>query len=175
MFTQYRERLHIKKVIQGNFSSPPQVINWQKEQLGIIGILADASTVETELVQEFLRKMEALGRETYLLAYKADKEFKAPLSFDAFSKKEIDWLWRPKGEKVFNFKKQPFDILINLCQHSCYPLEHIAVSSQAKLKIGALTSYPNNYDLLLATDSLESYINQVNFFLTKFSNGKTIS
>ena len=67
-------------------------------------------------------------------------------------------------------KKQHFDLLINLCQTDCFPLEYVAVSTNANYKIGSLTDYPNNYDLMLDSKNLTKYLEQVHFFLVKFSN-----
>ena len=168
MFTQYRERLHFKKAINAtslNFQS----IDWTQKKIGTVGILANADSLAKKNVQAFLNKIAKQTHNLQILAFE-ETEADSSLSKDypTFTKKETDWLWRPKGEKIANFSKNSFDILINLCQRNCYPLEYLAVTCSASLKIGTLTTYPSNYDLMLETDSLDNYISQVAFFLVKF-------
>ncbi len=168
MFAQYRERLHFKKARSASFSHP-QSIDWTQKKIGTVGILANAASLNTQSVQQFLKKIDKRTNNLQILAFEeVNVDSALSKNYPTFTKKEVDWLWRPKGEKAAAFTKNSFDILINLCQHNCYPLEYLAVTSKASLKIGTLTTYPSNYDLMLATDSLENYLNQVAFFLAKF-------
>ncbi len=168
MFAQYRERLHFKKAMNATFSSP-QAIDWTQKKIGTIGILVNASSLEQKNVQAFLKKIEKRTNNLQILAFEDTKANSTQSkNYPTFTKKEVDWLWRPKGKKTAAFSKNSFDILINLCQRNCYPLEYLAVTCKASLKIGTLTTYPSNYDLMLETDSLDNYMSQVAFFLAKF-------
>lgn len=118
----------------------------------------------------FVEQLKKKAGNIQILGYIDTKEVKAKLPFDFFCKKDLDWLWRPKNPLTNTFKQETFDLLINLCQTDCFPLEYLAVSTNANYKIGALTDYPNNYDLMLDSKNLEKYLEQVNFFLVKFSN-----
>lgn len=168
LFTQYRERLHFKKITKAQARRTTHQVAWNKK-MNRIGILIPIEHVEEAVVTQFIERLKELAKEVQLLGFADVKELKEPLAIDAFSKKEVDWIWRPKGETVAAFRQQSFDVLINLCQHTCYPLEYIAAACEAKYKIGALTEYPNNYDLMLETENLENHIRQVEFFLAKFS------
>jgi len=172
ILTQYREKLHlkdVKDVVKG--------IHQQKRPSGnftgmaIVGVLFDAT--DTEISQQalaYIKKLTKQANTVKSLGFVNIKEIKTELSFDNFCKKDLDWLWRPKSEVTTQFKQQKFDLLINLCQTDCFPLEYLAVSIDANYKIGALTDYPNNYDLMLDSKSLETYLEQVSFFINKFSN-----
>ena len=167
MFTQYRERLHFKKAANTSFSNPKKV-DWRQKKIGTVGILVSAVSLEIKSVQQFLKKLEKRTNHLQILAFAETNAAPASKDYPIFTTKEVDWLWRPKGEKTAAFSKNSFDILINLCQRNCYPLEYLAVTCNAGLKIGTLTTYPSNYDLMLETDSLDNYMNQVMFFLAKF-------
>jgi len=169
ILTQYRERLHFKDVEQG--------IHQQKKSAGHftglakVGILLNATDEATKIkALNFVDQLEKEAGNIQVLGYVDKKEIKTELPFDSFCKKDLDWLWRPKDATTNQFKEQQYDLLINLCQTDCFPLEYLAVSTTANYKIGALTDYPNNYDLMLDSKNLEKYLEQVNFFLVKFSN-----
>jgi len=168
LFTQYRERLHFKKITKERPKRTGSQIAWNKK-MERIGVLIPTESIDDAIVRRFLKRLNKLAKEVQLLGFADVKELKEPIDIDAFSQKEVDWIWRPKGEAVAAFRQQSYDVLINLCQHTCYPLEYIAAACEAKYKIGALTKYPNNYDLMLETENLENHIRQVEFFLAKFS------
>jgi hypothetical protein len=58
------------------------------------------------------------------------------LSFDYFSRKDLNWFGKPGGAKVNDFINTEFDLLINL-DMSCAPVfDYIVGVSKAKLKCG---------------------------------------
>lgn len=146
----------------------PKSIDWNQRKIGTVGILTNAASLDMKNVQQFLKRIAKRTNNLQILAFADTNVVSASKDYPIFTQKEVDWLWRPKGEKTAAFSKNSFDILINLCQRNCYPLEYLAVTCSASLKIGTLTAYPSNYDLMLETDSLDSYMNQVEFFLAKF-------
>lgn len=169
ILTQYREKLHLKDVEKG--------IHQQKKSTGhftglhTVGILFDAT--DKTVRQQVLNYTKALAKQAgtvKVLGYMDVKEPTEELPFDNFCKKDLDWLWRPKLNIANAFKQQKFDLLINLCQTDCFPLEYLAVSINANYKIGALTDYPNNYNLMLESKTLDTYLEQVTFFINKFSH-----
>jgi len=168
ILTQYREKLHLKDVVKG--------FHQQKKPAGdftgmaTVGILFDATDDKiSQQALTYIKKLTKQAKTLKTLGFINRKEVKTELPFNNFCRKDLDWLWRPKGEATIHFKKQKFDLLINLCQTDCFPLEYLAVSIDANYKIGALTNYPNNYDLMLDAKSFDKYLEQVNFFLHKFS------
>ena len=167
-FRKYRESLHWRRVKKQQLQKKVEEVAWHQKRIGKIGLLINVELLETDVFKRFVKKLGKITQEVQLLGFTEAKEVEASLPIAAFSKKEVDWIWRPKGEKVVNFTKQSFDVLINLCQNNCYPLEYIAVAADAKYKIGALTNYPSNYDLMLETENVDFFINQVEFFLAKF-------
>ncbi|MFK7983525.1 MAG: hypothetical protein AB8G86_26335 [Saprospiraceae bacterium] len=169
ILTQYRERLHFKNVEQGIYQQKKSAGHFTG--LAKVGILLDA-TDETikKTALNFIAQLKKEAGDIQILGYVDRKEIKEELPFDSFCKKDLDWLWRPKDATTNQFKAQSYDLLINLCQTDCFSLEYLAISTNANYKIGALTDYPNNYDLMLDSKNLGKYLEQVNFFLVKFSN-----
>ena len=167
MLTQYREKLHLKDVV--NHRQKKTTSNFSGLQS--VGILMNATDKQmTEIALNYIKKLGRKAGNISILGYVDAKELVGEFSFKRFCKKDLDWLWRPKGEIANQFKQKKYDLLINLAQTDCFPLEYLAVSIDANYKIGALTDYPNNYDLMLEAKSLKKYLEQVNFFIDKFSN-----
>ncbi|MEM1123515.1 MAG: hypothetical protein AAGJ18_23960 [Bacteroidota bacterium] len=168
LLTQYRERLHLKDALKdlnkkrkkGNFTGVRSV--------GVLLDITDKNDWEYSLT--YIRQLKQQTQTMQVLAYEDTKECTEELPFDVFCKKDLDWLWRPREAIQRQFKQQHFDLLINCSQTDCFPLEYLAVSADANYKIGALTEYPNNYDLMLDTKGLNKYLEQVDFFIKKFSN-----
>ena len=169
ILTQYRERLHLKDVAKGIHQQNKSSGNFTG--MAVVGVLFDATDANiSQQALAYIKKLNKQAKTVKTLGFINVKEVKTELPFDNFCKKDLDWLWRPKNDIATQFKEQKFDLLINLCQTDCFPLEYLAVSISANYKIGALTDYPNNYDLMLDSKSLDKYLEQVNFFINKFSN-----
>jgi len=172
ILTHYREKLHLKNVanekhLQGQGAAG--VFTGLKR----VGVLLDATSKDVhQPALKFIKGLKKEAGNVKVLAYLDVKEVVQKLPFDYFCKKDLDWIWRPKSEVAPEFKQQKFDLLINLCQNECYPLEYLAVGLKANYKIGALTDYPNDYNLMLDSKNLQKYIEQVYFFLNKFRNKK---
>lgn len=169
MLTQYRERLHLKNAQKG--IQQKRKVTSHFTGLKTVAILLDATDENIrQKAVNYSKKLAKQAGTLKLVGYVDVKVLADDLPFDAFCKKDLDWLWRPKNDVAVSFKKTKFDLLINLCQTDCFPLEHLATTISANYKIGALTDYPNDYNLMLDTKSLDKYLEQVNFFIKKLSN-----
>ena len=168
ILTQYRENRHRKEVTKdfltkngrssGDFTGVKNVL-----------VLSDV-TDETNLkiAEKYVGRLKKKADKVQLIGYVDTKEVLENYNFLVLGKKDLNWLWKPKRAAIDNLKSQRFDLLINLCQQDCFPLEYLAVSLDANYKIGALTDYPNNYDLMLDSTDLQNYLKQVDFFLEKY-------
>ncbi len=171
IFTQYVEKLHLKAASKMVMMANSRVLD-DFRNLETVGVLLEVTNVliRNEALS-FIKALKEEAQNVEILGYCDTKELKEDFTFDCFCKKDLDWIWRPKHlEAVEKFKKQKFDLLINLCQTKCLPLSYIAISVKATYKIAALTDYPNNYDLLLEAKNFENYLKQISFFLAKFTN-----
>jgi hypothetical protein len=143
-----------------------------------IGILYDATDKDTfEMVKEFFRDLRSNGKTPVSLGYIDYKETTFhPLArpeSDYFFKHQLNWLQKPSGAVVENFTREPFDILINLTLSDFLPLDYIAATSKAGLKIGRnnsaiaacydLTfSLDENADLKAFAYTIIHYLSQIN-------------
>lgn len=175
MFTHYREKLHLKKIAIGMPSRSYLPIDWSKKKLPAVAVLADANIFEDANFQRFIDKLNRQFQKVHVLGFLNQKEPISPQEFPIFTKKEVDWLWRPKGKQFRNFLNKKYDLLINLSQEKYLPLEYLAASCTANYKIGAIMDYPNQYDLILRMEDFQSYIHQTNFFLSKFKKDSQLT
>ena len=169
MLTQYRAKLHLKGAKKGILQKKTATSHFTG--LKTVAILLDA-TEETirQKALNYAKKLAQQAGTIQLVGYVDVKVLtEEDLPFEAFCKKDLDWLWRPKNEIAASFQRQKFDLLINLSQTDCFPLEHLATTINANYKIGALTDYPNDYNLMVDAKSLDKYLEQVNFFIKKLS------
>ena len=173
MFTRFRERLHKKKSIQGVFPRSYQTINWQHKKLSVI-VLADANIYEDANFQKFFNKLQRQFEKVQVVGFQSTVTPVAHTEFLTFTNKEVDWMWRPNGESIKKLKNTTFELLINLSQKKHLPLEYLAATCKAHYKIGAVTEYPNQYDLILKTEDFKSYLHQIHFFLSKFKKDSSM-
>jgi hypothetical protein len=76
------------------------------------------------------------------------------LSYDYFTKRDLNWYYKPSNIRVTDFIKEEFDILIDLSMTDCFPLNYIAGLSKAKFKVGRFgNKYSNIYDFMLNVDN----------------------
>jgi hypothetical protein len=140
-----------------------------------IGIIYDASEEDKySVVSNFVRyfqdnqkTVKALGFVNYnrLPHYCFPK-----LSYDYFTKRDLNWYSKPTESRVKDFMNEEFDIVIDLCMHDCFPLSYIAGLSKAKFKVGRYDEkHSVIYDFMLNVNNnitLESYIKEVIHYLS---------
>lgn len=136
-----------------------------------IGVLFDASlTRHKEEALEFARSLEKKGKKVQLLGYVKVKQPPTGLSFDFFFQKELTWTGTPKSEKALAFTKEKFDLLICLNPTDEAPLAWVAAHSKAAMKIGFITDYPNDFDMILeipAEKGIRYFTEQLHLYLDK--------
>lgn len=147
-----------------------------------IGLLFDASEEEDHLiVTEFVKYFQdnqkivkALG----FVNYNSVPHYCFPkLSYDYFTKKDINWYFKPSGTKINDFVNEDFDVMIDLCTNSCFALKYIAAVSKSKFKVGRFEEGNKEYyDFMLnvAPDiSLRDYIRELTHYLSIINNSET--
>lgn len=92
------------------------------------------------------------------------------LTFDYFTKRDLNWYYKPGNSRVNDFINQEYDIVIDLCMHECFPLTYIFGLSKAKFKVGRFgEKYSDIYDFMLNVNhkiSMESYIKEIIHYLS---------
>jgi len=123
-------------------------------------------------LQNDKKEVKALG----IIKYKDIPHYCYPkLSYDYVTRRNINWMRKPTGEKVTDFIQKEFDLLINFDTTHDIALNYIAGFSHAKCKVGLF--HENNeaiYDLMIDTDIncpfkelAEHYLTYINMFSQK--------
>ena len=149
-----------------------QVISF--EQAKKIGMLYDATNEQDyEMVKQYIKGIRADHKEVFALGYVDKKQLPvsqfAQLGLDFFTKKDLKWNMIPDSLEIRNFINEQFDILINLNEGNCFPLNYITAMSKAKFRIGRYHKKNlSNFDFLIEagnSTSLSNYIKEVDRYL----------
>ena len=95
-----------------------------------------------------VKKVGALGyidsASKSIPVYQAQK-----LEYMYFTKSDLNWHLKPTASLV-NFVSEPFDLLIDLSQQRCLPMQYVVKASKAKMKVGTgLAQADDLYDLCI--------------------------
>ena len=140
-----------------------------------IGLVYDASDEATyAIVSDFVRffqerqkTVKAIG----FINYNRLPHYCFPkLFYDYFTKRDLNWYFKPNKTRIIDFINEEFDIIIDLCLYDCFPLICISGLSKAKFKVGRYSEkYPDIYDFMLKVDheiSLEDFIKEIINYLS---------
>jgi hypothetical protein len=76
------------------------------------------------------------------------------LMFDYITERNINWFYKPYGEKINDFINREFDILLNIDTTDNPSLTYAAALSKAKLKVGIYSEKNKDYyDLMISLDT----------------------
>ncbi len=115
-----------------------------------IGILFHADDLDQrKTIVRYADRLKKSGKKVRMLGYLslADKQANFPFTF--FTKKNVDWAGRPKGDAVETFMQQGFDLLLIIHPKANRLFEYIALSTPAKLKVGPVPEHPEAHDLMI--------------------------
>ena len=138
-----------------------------------VGILFDANDLQNRnIVLNFSKKLEKSKKKVELLGFLDKAPEDEIIHFPIFTKKEIDWIYRPKGEAVRHFLDTSFDLFLHLHPFSqCYS-DYIAALSKAHLRVGPYSSREFAYDLMIDMEGdtdLKKLIQQMESLLAKLN------
>ena len=154
-----------------------KLINLQEAKK--IGILYNLDSVpDYEVVSEFVTQLQHDRKEVKALGFVKDKNlvsrFLPKLSYDFFSRKDINWYYMPGQKKVREFISKEFDLLIDLSLRDTLPLRYIAGLSMSLCRIGRYTEKNTDcYDFMIDIPSaipLNEYIRQITHYLNLINN-----
>lgn len=145
------------------------------QYVALLYYLPDEDTYKK--VEEFIKSLNELNIKVKVASYTDQKiiphYFIPKLLQDIVTIKDINWYYQPVKAFVKDFLEEEFDILIDLSLHEQIPLQYLAVSSKAGLKIGRFDeSNQEYYDLMIdiPTDApIEYFISQVMHYLNKIN------
>ncbi len=138
-----------------------------------IGILFDATeSKQSDAVLKYASKLKKQGKKVQLLGFIHDKN-EIETDFPSFNLKDTTLSYIPKGERVEQFIKEPFDLLINLFFEENLALEYISTLSKARFRIGRFVEHLHCFDLMINSLKKEGNIpfftQQMELFLQKMN------
>jgi hypothetical protein len=120
-----------------------------------IGIVYTCQEEVDEAVCSLMTYFKSRNIKVNVLCYYNEKEFPKGLAMrppvDVFCKRDVNWYGRPLLDRVFEFIKTPFDILIDFDLSKASVINYIVTLSVAKMKVGRLAYCDNPYDFVLST------------------------
>lgn len=142
------------------------------KHIGIIYTLNDVP--DYERISEFVSELQREHKEVKALGFVKNKNlisrFLPKLSFDFFSKRDLNWFYRPLREQVRDFIGKEFDILIDVSMSDSFPLKYIAGLSNAMCRVGPFSERNTEYyDFMIETHSsmsTDDYLGHVRHYLS---------
>ncbi len=128
------------------------------------------------VIKDFLKYLDKQKIQSSVLGYVDEKEVPQEMLFweniELITRKETNWLYRPKGPVVESFLAKKPDLLFVFGFHLPIPLEYLARLSPAHFKVGCYMEEENDFDLMINTgdgcetaffvDQVKHYINMLN-------------
>lgn len=140
-----------------------------------IGLLYDSTNERNyDIIKKFVKELREVNKKDVLaLGYYDKKELPndrfAKLGLDFFTRKSLNWHYKPIAPIVKNFMAKDFDILIDLHTSNSIIFRYIAASTKAKFKIGKYSRLAAPfYDFMISINegvTLSQFIEQVNHYL----------
>jgi len=95
------------------------------------------------------------------------------LTYDYFTKKNINWYGKPSHKFVDDFIKTDYDLMIDLNTRNIFTINYIGYLCQAKFKVGMMNdNNVKHYDLMMNVPeniALPDYIPQIKHYLTNLN------
>ncbi len=153
------------------------VVRQRKKQdvVKTIGIVFDATLAEhRDIVNQFADDLRSKGKKVRLLGFFNDKHPHEGTPYPYFNLKELNWYGVPKPEvaPVYEFIKQPFDMLYSLYFGEKLSLDFITALNKANFKTGVISDYHTDMDLgvdMNGKTDLKLLLQQIKFYLNKIN------
>lgn len=145
-----------------------------------IGILYDSTDEKDfELVKKYVKEIrERFHKEVLALGY-YDRDELPPMRFsklglDFFTRKDLNWYYKPMAGVVKNFTSKEFDMLIDLHTGHHITFKYIVAGSRARFKIGRYDRKSTAfYDFMISMPeqiSLRQMMEQFTHYLNSLKN-----
>lgn len=136
-----------------------------------IGILFNAThQVSFEIVKELVKKISTRKNSINVVGFVDSKQlidhYLYRKGFDFFTRKQMNWYYKPNHPSIEEFIKKPFDLLMNLSLDNPYPIKYILACSAAKFKAGVFQKDEVYLDLMInikkEIDNMNKIQNELN-------------
>ncbi|MCK4361542.1 MAG: hypothetical protein KAV70_07330 [Bacteroidales bacterium] len=165
-------RYYLKNKLTKNTRERRLISLKDAKDIGILYLLTNnqdymAISKFVKLLQDQNKRVKALG---FVKQKHLTNRFLPKLSFDFFSKKDLNWYGKPSNVFIKDFIEKDFDIIIDMSLQDNYPLQYISGMSKAKLKVGRFGENNSDiYDVMIQNEknsNLDKYINEVHHYLS---------
>ena len=162
-------RRALQRILDTPFKGTRKRLNL--DRASTIGILFDGSDPDRQ--QAVLDYNDTLRlkyhKKVQLLGFVDSDQEDGSLPFPSFSRKQVDWAFRPKGRAVEQFLESSYDLLILLHPTAHLILDFVAAQAQAHLKVGPFSEEATIYDLMIdhPNASIPQFIKEMEQLLKK--------
>ena len=175
MFTRIRSvigKYRLKKDLLGIVRNRKIMNLKEARKIGILYILDDVP--DYDRISEFVATLQHDRKEVKALGFVKNKtlisRFLPKLSYDFFSRNDLNFFYKPFHSKIKDFIEKEFDILIDLSVKDSLPLKYISGLSAALCKVGRFSEEDLScYDLMIDVKKgtgINEYIDQVVHYLS---------
>lgn len=175
MFTRIRiliGKYNLKKELPRIIRKRKMINLKDARKIGILYILDEVP--DYDRVSEFVAKLQHDRKEVKALGFVKNKSlisrFLPKLSYDFFSKKDLNFFYKPFHNNIKDFIEKEFDILIDLSIKDSLPLKYISGLSVALCKVGRFSDEDLAcFDLMIDVrkgTGISEYIEQVVHYLS---------
>lgn len=162
-------KLHAKRVRR------KKVFNFKTAQK--IGIVFDATNPNHfNAVYGFYKDLLADRKEVFMLGFVDGTEIPEKYLFKKnlyiFTRKDVNWVYKPTNTDAIRFINKEFDILIDLTLEYYFLLDYILTLSLARFKVGRFHDERKCYDLSIYMKdglTIEYFINQIRHYLERIN------
>jgi hypothetical protein len=140
-----------------------------------IGIIYDSTNEQNyDIIRRYVKELRDIYKKDVLALGYYDKKALpndryAKLGLDFFTRKALNWHYKPVAPIVRNFMERDFDILIDLHTSNSIAFRYITAATKARFKIGKYSRYSAPfYDFMISVSdavTLPGFIEQVNHYL----------
>ena len=162
-------KLHAKRVRR------KKVFNFKTAQK--IGIVFDATNPNHfNAVYGFYKDLLADRKEVFMLGFVDGTEIPEKYLFKKnlyiFTRKDVNWVYKPKNTDAIRFINKEFDILIDLTLEYYFLLDYILTLSLARFKVGRFHDERKCYDMMIYMKdglTIEYFITQVVHYMERIN------
>jgi hypothetical protein len=180
-FLEKTKEYYGRKIISGVNIAERNVIVCNIEKAESIGILFNATNqVSFEIIKELVKNLTSKNNTIDVLGFVDSKQlidhYLYRKGFEFFTRKQLNWFYKPETENVKTFIEKPFDLLLNLSLDEPYPILYILAFSKAKFKAGIFSEGQQFLDFMIdiskEKETMENLRNEIEMNL---NNEKTVN
>jgi hypothetical protein len=144
-----------EKAIESSLNLPKRdIVVCNIQEAESIGILFNAThQISFEIVKELVKNLTTKKNTIDVLGYVDSKQlidhYLYRKGFDFFTRKQLNWYYKPEASNVKSFIEKPYDLLLNLSLDEPYPIIYILAFSMAKFKAGIYTEGQKYLDFMI--------------------------